>query len=180
MNEIIKTVVGIMPFLGLTMLSSAFGTLKHILISKGQKKASYVAIFMDALIFSTILKTISGGDGFLFGVAYAVGKLLGAMLANKIEEMLALGILEINLSVNHFDKMVEIADELRDLGYSVETSSVFGYGGKVRYKLDILISRKEFHILTETLEKHGYENPTMSIKGVSKVAGKISTNSIKE
>lgn len=179
MNEIIKVVVAILPFMGLTMLSSALGTLKHILISKGQKKASYVTIFLDAIIFSTILKTISGGDGVLFGMSYATGKLLGAIIANKFEEFLALGILEVSISLNHFDKMVPIADNLRDLGYTVETYSVFGYGGKPRYKIDIVISRKELPILKEILKEYGYEDPTMTIKSVSKVVGKITVNSAK-
>lgn len=172
-NLFMKT-EGILTFLILTVFSSTLGTLKHLLISRGQKRASYITIFFDSLIFSTILKKISGGDGLIFGVAYGTGKVLGAMLANKLEEVLALGTIEISISLNHFDRMVSIADELRDLGYTVETYSVYGYEGKTRYKIDVIIDRKEVQVLRKILEKNGYDEPTMTVKHISKFSGKIS------
>lgn len=86
---------------------------------------------------------------------------------------MALGIIQIEISVNHFDKMVKIADELRDLGYAVETMSVYGYNGKKRYKIVVTISRAELGKMRNVLLKYGYDEPTWIITDISNVAGKI-------
>lgn len=169
----------VLQFLIITTISSSLGTLKNMLIARKQIKASYIVSFLDALLFATIMKQISSGDGFIFALAYATGKLLGAMLGNLIEKKMALGTLEVEIAVNHFDRMVCIADKLRDLGYSVETSAVFGYEGKKRYKIVVILLRKEMCILNKVLEENGYEEPTMIIRDVSSISGKISIRSEK-
>lgn len=169
----------IIYFLVLTAISSSFGTLKNMFIARKQIKASYIVVFFDALLFATIMKQISSGDGIIFALAFAFGKLFGAMIGNMIEKKMALGTLEIEVAVNHFDKMVSIADELRDKGYTVETTVVYGYEGKKRYKIVIIMLRKQINILTHVLEKNGYEDPTMTIKDISSVSGKITTKIIK-
>lgn len=146
-------------------------------LARKQVRAGYVATFIDAVLFATIMKKISAGDGLIFALAFAIGKTIGAYLGNIIEEKMALGIIQVDISLNHFDKMVEIADQLRDLGYAVETSTVFGYGGNKRYKINITLSRDEISILKKVMEKHGYEDPTFVIKDVSNISGKITISS---
>lgn len=166
-----------MPFIVLTIISSALSTLKNIFLSRKENRAAYIVIFIDALIFATIMKKLSSGEGFLYAVTYALGKTLGAIFGSAIDKKMALGILEVDISVNHFDKMTGIADELRDLGYAVETTKVYGYGGKERYKINVIILRKEIPILKDILDKYGYNKPTMVIRDVSKISGKITVNS---
>lgn len=166
----------IIIFLMMTAVSSSLSTLKNMFIARKQINATYVVVFFDALIFANIMKSISGGDGIVFAFAYAFGKLLGTYLGNKIEKKMALGIINVNISVNHLDKMISIADELRERGYTVETTSVYGYRGKRRYKIDVVMSRKEIDKLYEVLDRNGYSNPTMVIKDVSNILGKITVD----
>lgn len=170
----------VISFTLITIVSSAVNTLRSMLLARKQVKAGYLATFVDAVLFATIMKKISSGDGLIFALSYALGKTIGAYLGNLMEEKIALGILQVEISLNHFEKMVEIADELRDLGYAVETSSVFGYGGKKRYKINITISRDEINILRQVLNDHGYRNPTLVIKDVSNISGKITVSSEEE
>ncbi len=167
----------ILKFTLLTIISSTVSTLRSMFLARKQFRANYIATFIDAMIFATIMKKISSGDGFIFALAYAVGRTLGAYLGHKLEAKMALGIIQIDISLNHFDRMVLIADRLRDLGYSVETSSVFGYGGKKRYKISITISRSELKNLKKVLKEYGYDDPTFIVKDVSNVAGKITVSS---
>ncbi|HEY4544467.1 MAG TPA: hypothetical protein VIG40_07450 [Tissierellaceae bacterium] len=160
-------------FIVLTIISSTTSTLRSMFLARKQFKANYIATFLDALIFATLMKKISAGDGIVYALSYAIGRTLGAYFGHLIEGKMALGIIQIDISVNHFDKMVQIADELRDLGYAVETNTSFGYGGKKRYKIVVTISRAEVGNLRNVLSKYGYDEPTLIIKDVSNVSGKI-------
>lgn len=164
-------------FTVLTIISSTINTLRSMFLARKQFKANYIATFIDAILFATIMKRISSGDGIAFALAYAIGRTLGAYFGNKLEAKMALGIIQVDISLNHFEKMVEIADKLRDLGYSVETSSVFGYGGNKRYKINITISRSELDKLKDVLAQHGYTEPTFIIKDVTNISGKITVES---
>lgn len=168
---------GVITFALLTVISSTINTLRSMFLARKQFKANYIATFIDAILFATIMKKISSGDGVIFALAYAIGRTLGAFFGNKLEARMALGIIQVDISLNHFEKMIQIADNLRDLGYSVETSSVFGYGGNKRYKINITISRSELDVLKEVLNKHGYTEPTFIIKDVTNISGKITVQS---
>lgn len=168
---------GVITFALLTVVSSTINTLRSMFLARKQFKANYIATFIDAMLFATIMKKISSGDGVIFALAYAIGRTLGAFFGNKLEARMALGIIQVDISLNHFEKMIEIADNLRDLGYSVETSSVFGYGGNKRYKINITISRSELNVLKEVLNKYGYTDPTFIIKDVTNISGKITVQS---
>lgn len=161
----------------LTILSSTVSTLRSMFLSRKQFKANYIATFIDAMIFATIMKKISAGQGLLPAIFYAIGRTTGAFLGNRIEGKMALGIIQIDISVNHFEKMVNIADDLRDKGYAVETMSVFGYGGRKRYKIVVTISRSELGKLRNILSEYGYDEPTLVIKDVSNISGKITVSS---
>lgn len=168
---------GIILFALLTVLSSTINTLRSMFLARKQFKANYIATFLDAILFATIMKKISAGDGVLYVLSYATGRTFGSFLGNKLEARMALGIIQVDISLNHFEKMISIADELRDLGYSVETSSVFGYGGNKRYKISTTISRSELNSIKAVLINYGYDEPTFVIKDVSNIAGKISVRS---
>lgn len=170
-QEIIMNLVGL---IGITALSNAIGTLKTIFVSKRYLKPIYITTFLDALIFGTIMKKITSGEEFYLVIAFAVGKVIGAWLGDFLDNKLALGILEIEILLNNFDKMKDIADELRDLGYSTETSISFGYKGKKRYKINVTMLRKETKVLTEILSKYDYTDPTMKTKEISNIGGKMS------
>lgn len=170
----IEIIISLLELIVITALSNAIGTLKTIFVSKKYLKPVYITTFLDAIVFGTIMKKITSGEEFYLIIAFAIGKVLGAWLGDFLDNKLALGILEIDIYLNHFEKMKDIADELRDLGYSTETSVSFGYKGKKRYKINVTMLRKEIPILREILAKYEYPDPTMRIKEISNINGKIS------
>lgn len=166
----------ILQLIGLVLINAISNTLGTLTIfnTKRYMKPTYILTFLDAIIFATVMKQISSGDGIYFILAYAVGKLIGVYFADIIEKKMAFGILEIDFYLNDKEKMIQIADFLRDMGYSVNTTFTYGYGGAKRYRIEVTMLRKELPILEEVLRKFDYNEPTLSIKEVSKVKGKIS------
>ena len=60
-------------------------------------------------------------------VAFAAGKILGAILGRSINRKLPIGNFEFSFFVSAKDLMIEIADLLRDKGFSINTSVKYGY-----------------------------------------------------
>lgn len=154
-------------------LSNCVGTLKTIFVSKRYLKPAFIITFLDALIFATALKQIASGNGFEFVIAFGVGKVIGVIVANMIEDRMALGILEAELFLNDKERMMGVADSLRDQGYCVNTSVTYGYKGMKRYRIEVTLLRKEFSILESTLKEFEIKDPTMQVKDISDVRGKI-------
>lgn len=165
----------LLQFLGLTVLNSAISTLRSMFLARKQYTANLITTFIDALIFATIMKQISSGTGLSFAIMYALGRTFGVFLGGKIENKFALGIIQVDVYGNHLERIICIADKLRDLGYATETVKVYGYKGKPRYKITVTIDRKEKDVLYAILKKYGYDEPTIVSKDVNNVKGKITT-----
>jgi uncharacterized protein YebE (UPF0316 family) len=167
----------IVQLLGLVLInavSNTVGTLKTIFSTKRFVKPLYVVTFIDAIIFASIMKQLASGNGIYYILAFGIGKVIGVYFADKIEARMALGILEVDFFLNNKEKMIDIADTLREIGYSVNTSITFGNKGTKRYRIEVTMLRKELPVLEAVFKKHNYENPTLSVKEVSNVKGKIS------
>ena len=104
---------------------------------------------------------------------------MGVFIGNKLEDRLALGILEVDLFLNNKKKMIQVAERLREVGYTVNNYLVSGNNGDKRYKVEIIIKRKEFKVLEDIMDEFSVNNPTLKIKNLSRVDGKITTTSIK-
>lgn len=138
----------------------------------------YILVFVDAIIFATILTKITSSNGFHFIIAYAFGRMFGVFVGGKVEERLALGIIEVDLFLSNKDKMIEVAERLRLEGYTVNNFIARGMNGEVRHKIEIVMKRKEFKILERILDEYGVTDPTLKIKNLSKIEGKITATSI--
>lgn len=169
---IILTLIGL--FL-ITALTNILATLKSILLAKKIMNPVYFLVFADAIIFATVLGKVVSSDGIHFAVAYAFGKTLGVFMGGKIEDKLALGILEVDIFLNHKDKMVQLAEKLREEGYTVNNYLARGNNGERRYKVEVVIKRKEFKVLEGIMDECGVTDPTLKIKNLNKVEGKITT-----
>ncbi|SKC69112.1 DUF5698 domain-containing protein [Maledivibacter halophilus] len=175
-QDIILTLIGL--FL-VTALTNILATLKSILLAKNIMNPVYFLVFIDAIIFATVLGKVTNSEGFHFAIAYALGKTLGVYIGGKIEERLALGILEVDVFLNNKGKMIEIAEKLRKEGYTVNNFLARGNNGGRRYKVEVVISRKEFKVLENIMHQSGVINPTLKIKNLNKVKGKITSTRIK-
>lgn len=164
----------------ITTFTNVLATLKTILMSKKIMNPVYLLVFADAMIFATVVSRVTSADGIQFTIAYALGKTAGVYIGGKIEDRLALGVLEVDLFLNDKSKVIEIANKLRETGYTVNNSLVRGNNEKKRYQIEVVIKRKEFKILEDIIKEFGIVNPTLKVKTLSKIDGKITTTRLKE
>lgn len=174
-TNVIYSLIGL--FL-ITVLTNILATLKSMLQSKKIMNPVYGLVFVDSIIFATTVSKVTSSEGVHYTIAYALGRTVGVLIGNKIEQWLALGILEVDLFLNNKNKMIEIAEKLRESGYTVNNFLAQGNNGDTRYKVEVVIKRKEFKIFEHILDECGVNNPTLKIKNLSKVDGKITTTSI--
>lgn len=163
----------------LNIAASTMGVTNTLLISKKIMKPVYFIMFIDSIVFTTGMKMVSNSKSFIFMIAFALGKVLGAYCASKIEDKIALGILEVSVYAKEED-FSKIADTLREMGYGVTTMKGYGLNGVPRFSIDVTIQRKELKLLKGILHKFDYSEATMVIREVKSVEGKIKTTHNKE
>jgi len=166
----------ILTLLGLflvTVIANVLGTLKSILMATKIMNPVYFLVFVDAIIFATVLGKVTSSKELNFVIVYALGKTLGTFIGSKIEDQMALGILEVDLFLSHKEKMIEVAESLRKEGYTVNNYLARGNNGDRRYKLEVVIKRKEFNIFENIMIECGVPDPTLKIKNLNRVKGKI-------
>lgn len=170
--------IGLITLFVITSFTNILATLKTILISKKIMNPVYLVVFVDAMIFAVVMSRVVSTTGFEYTLAYALGKTMGVYMGGRIEERLALGIIEVDLFLSNAQKMVSVAENLRGLGYTVNNYVARGIHGDRRHKVEVVMKRKEFKIFEEVLGRYDIENPTLKIKNISKVTGKITTSSL--
>lgn len=173
-----SVVIAILGLFLITSFTNILATLKTIFVSKKIMRPVYLVVFLDAMIFATIVTKVTSSTGVHFTLAYAFGKTVGVFIGGKVEERLALGILEVDLFLNNKDKMIQIAELLREAGYTVNNFLTRGQNGDRGYKVEVVINRKEYAVLEDLMEECGIENPTLKIKNLSKVYGPMSTTNL--
>lgn len=157
----------------ITSFTNVLGTLKTILISKKIMNPVYVVVFVDAMIFATIITKVTSSEGMHFTLAYALGKTFGVFIGGKLDDKLALGIVEVDILLNDKEKRIQASDALRDAGYTVNNYHTRGYHGDRRYNIEVVLKRKEIKDLEDILDACGVMNPTLKVKTVNKISGKM-------
>lgn len=175
-NSIILALIGLFI---ITSLTNILATLKSLLMSKKIMNPVYFVVFVDAMIFAMVVTKLTSSTGPHFTIAYALGRTFGVFVGGKIEERLALGILEVDVFLSNKSKMIKIAEKLREEGYTVNNFLARGNHGDRRYKIEVVIKRNEFKILEVIMNTCGVSNLTLKIKNLNKVYGKITTTRIK-
>ena len=155
-------------------VGDSLATLKTIFVARRIMEPVYIVVFINAVIFIMVVsRVVENEEGFYYAVAFAVGKTLGVFLGSLIDKKMALGLLEVSVFFNRNEKMVSIADDLRELGYSVNTYDVQGFRGRKRYIVEVLIRRKWLNQLKQVLREKNGKEPTMYVKEISNVYGKL-------
>jgi len=160
----------------LNTIGETMKIMQTIFISKKIMKPVYFMIFIDSIIFTTGMKLVTQGNNFEFIIAYALGKVIGAAIGSKIEEKIALGLIEVTIFAKK-EKAKFIADRIRELGFSVTTHKGYGMNGNERFTIVIHMKRKDMSIIESILSEYGYNDATMVIKDLKAVSGKISLHS---
>ena len=154
----------------MNVFSTCLANLKTNFLAQKTMIPVYIITLIDSLVFVFALKLISSSSGYGFILSFAIGRMLGVFLANKIEKKLALGLLEISI-YKHSSPGKLLADTLREHGYSVTTTVGYGIEGKERLVLTIILSRKHFPVFYRLIEQYGKVN--MSVKSITKIYGKV-------
>ncbi len=154
-------------------VSNAIGTLKTIFTAKKYFKPVYGIVFVDAIIFALVITKVASGGEYLYILAFALGKVLGVYIGGVIEEKIAIGLIEADIMVNDKKKMIVISDHLREAGFSVNTIVMYGAYGNKRYVVEVTAKRKDIQLIKNTLAKANCFHPTMTVKEVATVTGKI-------
>lgn len=176
----ISVILGIVALFLVTAFTNVLKTLKTILMAKKIMNPVYLFVFLDAMVFTAVLTKVTSSEGIQYTIAFALGKTLGVYLGGKIEDKMALGILEVDLFLNDKRKAVEIGQRLRETGYTVNNFDVHGNNEVERYQIEVVIDRKEFKVLEDIIQEFNVINPTLKIKTLNKVDGKITTTRLKE
>lgn len=165
--------IGVVLIFILNVIGNSLSTMKTIFVAKKLLRPAYIIVFLEAAVFFGTIGEIAKDNNFFYLIAFALGKTAGTWVGNFFENKMALGILEISVFAKN-EKAKIIADELRNIGYSVTNYKGFGINGKTRYEMKITIKRKELSLLKKILAKYGYDEATMVIREVNSVMGKIS------
>lgn len=163
-------IINLLIIFGLNVFSTCMSNLKTSFLAQKAVKPVYLITFIDALVFVYAFRLIASSSGYGYILSFAVGRICGVFLANKIEKKMALGLLEINV-YKHPGPGKIMADTLRELGYSVTTTLGYGIEGKERLILTTILPRKHFPDFHKIMEQDGKVN--MSVKSITKTYGKI-------
>ncbi len=173
-------IIGLLIMFSITAFTNILSTLKTIFMSKDIMNPVYFLVFIDAIIFATIVSKVTSSEGIAYTIAFALGKSMGVYLGGKIESRLALGICEVDLFLNDSDKANEIAQRIRETGYTVNNFLVGGNNETERHQIEVVINRKEITILEDIIKEFDVDNPTLKVKTLNKVDGKITTTKLKQ
>lgn len=156
----------------LNTLSTAIGTLKSIFVAKQAGKITYFMVALDSAVYAIVLKSFST-SGVSAIIAYIVGHFIGAIIGNTIEKKVAIGLNDVTLYVGTKEKMLDIQNALLDNGYSTTASIGLQNEETKRYSISVQLPRRQMKEFSSLLAKNGIENPTMVIREIKQVTGKI-------
>lgn len=156
----------------LNIISSCIGTLKQIYTSKQAGKITYIMVLIDAIVYSLVLKSFSS-EGVAAIMAYVIGKLIGAVMADVVEKKIAIGINDIDLYVGEYEEMIGLQKTLMENGYSTTANVGLINDVSPRYYLNVQVARKDMNNFMKLLNGTGITDPTMTVQELKKVSGKI-------
>lgn len=128
----------------------SMGTMRTILLVKGQRKIASMLGFFEVMIFLIVLGKVVGNiDKPVLILAYCLGYAVGNIVGSKIEEKLSIGRVVAQVIVK--DMLEELVESLRGAGFGVTIFEGEGKEGK-SYMLNIILNRKQVRKLNEIID----------------------------
>ena len=128
-----------------------FLTMRTIMTLKGYRYVAAGFSVLEILVYVIGLGLVLDNlDNFFNVIAYALGFGVGIIVGLKIEEMLALGYLVVNVTIS--GKEPDMPNQLRNLGYGVTHYFAYGRDGQ-RTVMQILTPRKYERKLMATIKE---------------------------
>ena len=132
------------------IIDVSIGTLRTILLVKGQRRIASVLGFFEVMIYLIVLGKVVGNiNKPVLLIAYCLGYATGNILGSKIEERLSIGRVVAQVIVK--EMLDELVMSLRDAGFGVTIFEGEGKEGK-SYMLNIILDRKKVKKLREIIE----------------------------
>jgi uncharacterized protein YebE (UPF0316 family) len=129
----------------------SMGTLRMILLVKGQRKIAALIGFFEVMIYLIVLGKVVGNiNKPLLIIAYCLGYASGNYVGSKIEEKLSIGRLLVQIIVKEIK--CGIVDTLRSAGFGVTIFEGEGMDGS-SYMLNVITERKKVKELKEIISK---------------------------
>jgi uncharacterized protein YebE (UPF0316 family) len=129
----------------------SMGTLRMILLVKGQRKIAALIGFFEVMIYLIVLGKVVGNiNKPLLIIAYCLGYASGNYVGSKIEEKLSIGRLLVQIIVKEIK--CGIVDTLRSAGFGVTIFEGEGMDGS-SYMLNVITERKKVRELKEIISE---------------------------
>lgn len=129
----------------------SMGTLRMILLVKGQRKIAVMLGFFEVMIYLIVLGKVVGNiNKPLLIIAYCLGYASGNYVGSKLEEKLSIGRLLVQIIVKEIK--CGIVDALRNAGFGVTIFEGEGMDGN-SYMLNVITERKKISELKEIINK---------------------------
>lgn len=129
----------------------SMGTLRMILLVKGQRKIAAMIGFFEVMIYLIVLGKVVGNiNKPLLIIAYCLGYASGNYVGSKLEEKLSIGRLLVQIIVKEIK--CGIVDTLRNAGFGVTIFEGEGMDGS-SYMLNVITERKKVRELKEIINK---------------------------
>jgi uncharacterized protein YebE (UPF0316 family) len=127
----------------------SMGTLRMILLVKGQRKIAALIGFFEVMIYLIVLGKVVGNiNKPLLIIAYCLGYASGNYVGSKIEEKLSIGRLLVQIIVKEIK--CGVVETLRNAGFGVTIFEGEGMDGS-SYMLNVITERKKVRELKEIM-----------------------------
>lgn len=134
------------------VIDVSLGTLKIILMAKGNKTLAPVLGFFEVLVWLlAVTRIFENLENWVCYIAYAFGFALGSYVGIKLEEKLALGFQIIRIITRK--EATDLTRILRDKGYGVTYIPAEGGTGKVGILYSI-VNRKNIRDIIPVIKEH--------------------------
>lgn len=142
----------------------SLGTVRTILLVKGQRKIAAFIGFFEVMIYLIVLGKVVGNiNKPILIIAYGLGYASGNLIGSKLEEKLSIGRLLVQIIMK--DIKNGIVDKLREAGFGVTIFEGQGMDGS-SYMLNVIAERKKMKQLKQIIneEDTGAFITTMDIR----------------
>lgn len=167
-----EVIISLLLLFVATVFSTAIGTIKTIFVANKAGYATYIATIIDAMVYMYLVKSIVS-SGTIEIVIYVLGRVVGAVLGDVLENKIAIGIYDIDIYI----KDHETQKLLQEILIENDFSSTMNVGtiseNNVRWYNNVQLKRKDMEKLYQLLEQAGITKPAMVIRQAKKVSGRI-------
>lgn len=134
------------------IIDVSVGTIRIILISRGNKTIAPLLAFFEVLVWLlAVTRIFENLDNWICYIAYALGYALGSFIGILLEEKLALGFQLIRIITRK--EAVHLTDTLRKKGYGVTYIPAEGSTGKVGILYSV-VNRKNLNDIIPIIQEH--------------------------